>query len=122
MSIRSHAPRAIVLQIDTTMPQSQCLDRAVQCVIRRRLILRVAPGVATCLRDVAQDRLDPSSRKLRVLCRDDIVLSIESGRCGRKLFAILSTFVQTAFPDIQEIESINSMIKSQCKRSPNMSL
>ena len=74
------------------------------------------------LRDTMDQDLDITTRKLRLLCPADIEVAATTGLCGRRLYTILLTFAKMMFGDIQELESLNSLLKIQSRKAPNASL
>ncbi len=66
--------------------------------------------------------LELATRKVRILCADDINEAAASGRCGGLLYCISQHIRQFLFPDTEMNEEYNSLIKIQVTRCPNIGL
>lgn len=67
-------------------------------------------------------QLEVNTRKLLKRFQDDFQEAAKTGLCGEKLFATLRAAASLLRGDVQEIESLNSLVKLQCRRCPNLSL
>ncbi len=75
---------------------------------------RSCSGYSLELLDTADDVLDATTRKIKMLCLADLVRAASSnGRCGSGslLFNICMAFRTDLFGDVEENEGFNSLIK-----------
>ena len=88
------------------------------------------PGIASELLSVDVSLLDPTSRKLRSLCHDELTFASKHGRfqesvaseSGSFCYCLIRSMGFLGHAETQAIEGINSQIKMTSKRCPNISM
>lgn len=91
------------------------------------VIIARTPGMAKRFLDTEDAVLDSSSRKIRTLCEDELVIAATKEVLPLTLphgllFALLSMMGRISRADTQSTESINSLIRLYTERTPNLSL
>ena len=80
--------------------------------------------IARRVLETSIDDLEHNTRKIRILCESDLRHVAHTGKveCGSVLHGVLTTIALHLLVDAGELESLNSMIKSQMLRGNNSNM
>ena len=84
------------------------------CTVRQR--------VATIVMDTDDQDLDPTTRQVKSICKEDMRQAKADGTTGYRLYTISTDMRRRAMCTVRLNETINSQLKRMAEKSPNMSL